>query len=62
MLILDRSEGERIVISTSDGPITITMLERRRGAVRFGITAPAKCIITRPECHARPRKEEMPNE
>ncbi len=57
-MILDRSEGERIVISTSDGPITITLLERRRGAVRFGITAPAKCIITRPEWHAREERKE----
>ncbi len=58
MLCLERSEGEQITIDTSDGPITITLLERRRGAVRFGITAPAKCIITRPECHIRQEKKE----
>ncbi len=60
MLILDRSEGERIVISTSDGPITITMLERRRGSVRFGIDAPAKCYISRPECRNKVPRQDKP--
>ncbi len=58
MLVLDRSVNEQIVIDTSDGPVTVTVLERRRGVIRIGVQAPAKCIITRPECHTRPAKKE----
>ncbi len=58
MLVLDRSVNEQIVIDTSDGPITITLLERRRGAVRLGIDAPDRCYIWRPEARQNQAKKE----
>lgn len=59
MLCLTRGPHETIHISTSDGEIVITVLERRYsspGTVRLGITAPKKCNVLRGELIEREKQ------
>ena len=49
MLILSRAAGERIVITTSDGRITITFCKIRNGRARIGIEAPDDVLVNREE-------------
>ena len=61
MLVLSRKTNQQIVI---DQNILITVLEVRRGKVRFGIDAPKEVSIHRPEarqaaqCRAVPRRND----
>jgi carbon storage regulator len=48
MLVLQRKRGEQIVI---DEKIVVTVLEIRKGTVRFGIEAPAHVAVHRKEVH-----------
>ena len=50
MLVLSRTPGQEIILQTSDGPITLALVEIRKGLkARIGITAPASVAIYRPE-------------
>lgn len=51
MLVLRRRLDEKIIITTSDGPIvvTVTKFENNDRAVKLGIEAPAACTILREE-------------
>lgn len=60
MLVLCRKLEEKIVIETSDGPITVTFTKCRwkfgsQPRVWLGVDAPKQCSINRPE-----RKEATP--
>lgn len=48
MLVVTREENQSIIISTSDGPITV-MIVRSSGPIRVGVKAPASCNVRREE-------------
>lgn len=53
MLILNRREGETVMITASNGePIEVTVSETRAGHVRLGFHAPESVVIDRGEVHA----------
>lgn len=49
MLKLERKIGQTIRLNTTDGPITIVLLEVRAKKARIGIDAPGDVAIVRPE-------------
>ncbi len=49
MLVLTRKTHQGIVIRTSDGSITITILDIQRERIKVGIDAPQECVILRDE-------------
>lgn len=49
MLVLTRKRNQAIVIRTSDGSITITILDIQRERTKVGIDAPKECVILRDE-------------
>ncbi len=49
MLVLTRKLRQGIIIRTSDGLITITILDIRGERTKVGIEAPKKCLILRDE-------------
>jgi len=50
MLVLSRKAGEKIILQTSDGPITIVVTSVRSASnVGIGIQAPSSIGITRSE-------------
>lgn len=57
MLLLSRSIGERIIIETADGPITITLCETSGSQARLGIDAPRHVAVHREEISQRIKKE-----
>lgn len=50
MLVLDRKEGERVVIGDD---IVIEVIDARRGHVRLGITCPRQIPVDREEIRAQ---------
>lgn len=48
MLILARRLGERILLETPTGFISVAVVDIRKGSCRIGIDAPANVIISRP--------------
>ncbi len=55
MLVLSRGRGERIVIQTPQGDVTLTILAVRHEAVKIGFEAPRDIRIHRDEvCYPRP--------
>lgn len=53
MLVLSRYRDEKIIVHTSDGPITVQIVAVDRGKVRVGIEAPKGCGIWREELLSR---------
>ena len=53
MLVLSRTPNEQIKIHDAEHNTTIIIdvVEVKGRRVRLGITAPAHCVITRPEVH-----------
>jgi carbon storage regulator len=49
MLKLSRKVGQTVVLETSDGPITLQVIEIRGQQVRIGFDAPRAVIINREE-------------
>lgn len=49
MLCLKRRTGERIVLMTSDGRVTVQVYDIDRGTVKLGIDAPQAVKILREE-------------
>jgi carbon storage regulator len=58
MLVLSRKYGEKIVIGTGPGAITITIADIDRGKVRIGITAPREVPIYREELLPKPERRD----
>lgn len=58
MLVLGRKVGESLVLDTSDGRITITVVYRddQHGKMRLGIDAPLSVSIKRSELLERPKQ------
>ena len=58
MLVLSRKVDESIVLDTSDGPVTVTIVDiRTNGQVRLGIEAPQTMPVHRLEIWNEIRKE-----
>jgi carbon storage regulator len=55
MLVLQRKRGEQIVI---DENIVVTVVEIRKGTVRFGVEAPKSVTVHRKEVHEAIRRTE----
>ncbi len=55
MLVLTRSQGERLVID--DGKVRIDVLEIKGNQVRLGITAPRSVSVHREEIYNRIREK-----
>jgi sRNA-binding carbon storage regulator CsrA len=49
MLVLQRKEGDRVLLETTDGPIWLTMLRNSHGNTCIGIEAPKSVAISREE-------------
>lgn len=49
MLVLSRKLGEKVVIGSGDGAITLTVVDIDRGKIRIGIQAPREVPIYRQE-------------
>jgi len=49
MLVLERKEGQRIILETSDGPIEIVLFNLQQGRAAIGIAAPETVKIIRKE-------------
>lgn len=49
MLVLERKDGQRIFIHTSDGLIEVSVHRPDHGRVKLGITAPDNVAICREE-------------
>ena len=47
MLILERKEGEKIVVQTSQGEVVIEIQSAKHGKAKVGIDAPKECGISR---------------
>jgi sRNA-binding carbon storage regulator CsrA len=48
-LILTRSEGETVILETSDGPVCVIVRELRGARVRLGFVAPPDVLVMRGE-------------
>lgn len=57
MLVLTRREGEKLNIGDD---VTITLLEIKKGQVRFGIDAPRDVAIDRSEVRERKNNQKKP--
>lgn len=57
MLLLTRDKGETIVITTSDGTITVKLIKPRSGSAMLGIDAPRQCRVVRGEVIEREREK-----
>ena len=53
MLVLSRLETERIVLKTSDGPITVIVAKINGNRVKIGIEAPKSVTILRSELETK---------
>lgn len=53
MLTLGRKVGERILLDTADGPVTITVVAAEGNRARLAFKAPASVIILREELVAK---------
>jgi len=49
MLVLRRRVDQRIVIATSDGPVTVQVTKIDGEGVKLGIDAPPRCKVLREE-------------
>lgn len=49
MLVISRKRDESVVLFTSDGPITVELVDIRGNKVRLGFDAPADVCILREE-------------
>jgi len=49
MLVLERKEGQKIVLKTSDGPVEIVVYNIQQGRVSVGVNAPQSVPIIREE-------------
>lgn len=65
MLVLDRKQGEQIIIGTGPGRIVVTVVDIGRARVKIGITAPEDTAVWReeitPERDGRQDKENVPD-
>lgn len=60
MLILTRERGQKVFIETSDGRITVIVLERRAGKLRLGFDAPRTVEIMRDDAsNTAPRERRL---
>ena len=59
MLILGRRRGERIIIETADGIITILPVMFDGDQVRIGIEAPGHIAVDREEVYRRKQREKI---
>lgn len=53
MLVLTRKRNQAIEISTSDGPIKLTVVSVGEANVKIGIDAPPSCLIERDDVKSR---------
>ena len=49
MLVLERKEGQRIILETSDGTVEIVLFNLQQGRPSIGIAAPETIKIIRKE-------------
>lgn len=49
MLVLNRDEGEKVLLDTSDGRIVVTVVRNARGRLVLGFEAPPSVAIMREE-------------
>ena len=49
MLVLERKEGQRIILETSDGTVEIVLFNLQQGRASIGIAAPETIKIIRNE-------------
>jgi len=49
MLVLERKEGQRIILETSDGTVEIVLFNLQQGRASIGIAAPETIKIIRKE-------------
>lgn len=49
MLVLERTEGQKIILNTSDGPVEIVVYNIQQGRLRLGVNAPQSISIIREE-------------
>ncbi len=49
MLVLERKEGQTVLIQTSDGLIEVMVTRSQAGRVKLGISAPRSISIVREE-------------
>ena len=49
MLVLERKEGQRIILETSDGTVEIVLFNLQQGRAAIGIAAPETIKIIRNE-------------
>jgi len=56
MLVLERKEGQRIILETSDGTVEIVLFNLQQGRVSIGIAAPVTIKIIRKELLADAEK------
>ena len=49
MLVLERKEGQRIILETSDGTVEIVLFNLQQGRAAIGIAAPETVNIIRKE-------------
>jgi len=57
MLVLQRKRSEEIVIVTSDGLVTIMLVDSSLDRARIGITAPKHVIVHRKEIYDQTQRE-----
>ena len=56
MLVLERKEGQRIILETSDGTVEIVLFNLQQGRASIGIAAPETIKIIRKELLADAEK------
>ena len=58
MLILSRKCREQVILETSDGTITVTLIENAGKKVRLGFEAPPDVVIYRSELYENNKGEQ----
>ena len=59
MLVLTRFPSQKLYIRTTDGLITVVVLDTRNGRVRLGIDAPQSVSIDRDDVKKSPYEREI---
>ena len=59
MLVLTRFPSQKLYIRTTDGLITVVVLDTRNGRVRLGIDAPQSVNIERDDVKESPYEREI---
>jgi len=57
MLVLSRNLGKKVIIDTSDGPITVMPLSAHGVQVKLGFEGPRSVSIHREEIHEKIKQE-----